>query len=99
MNGCQGGVGTEARRLHILEQNAFELATIPGAIRINPTAAAFQSGTRLHKFQVSPSAGKDWQAEGPQPLWVIFGLQLNVGKNHTVAAKPALEAKTFGGRR
>ena len=38
--------------LHIFEQQAFELAAVSGAVRIDLAAAAIQGGARLGKFWI-----------------------------------------------
>ena len=90
--------GCDSLRSNTPEQEAVELATVFGAVSVNPAAAAIEGSARLGEMRSAEFGlrSKQQQAEGSQFDGVIAWLELNVGKDHAVATQAAFEAKALG---
>jgi hypothetical protein len=87
--------GFQSAGFHLLQQGALELAAILRTLRVNPAPAPVKGRARLLEIRV-PGAGlwnRNRQAERSQSPRIVVRLQLDIGKNHPVAAKAAFKAK------
>lgn len=88
----------------IFQQSAIKRATMFRAVCINPAMTSVKRGARLRKFPLSRRADfivtltkrVERQTERLELLAIVAALQLNVRKDHAVAAKSAGETKFFG---
>ncbi len=88
----QGGVAGD----EIFEEQAIEFLAVAWAIRVDAAAAAGQSGAGLEEFRGRVCGGMVFfqaQAQPPEFVRIVLGLELAPAKNDPVAAKPAVQTK------
>jgi len=74
-----------------LEEDAFKLAAVLGAVWIDATPAVIERGARLCQAQRSHyrARGANGQAKRPQPRGIVSRPQPDISKDDAIAAEPA----------
>lgn len=107
LNRFQSAFPGDATGHDILQQQALEFATVPGAVGIDATAVSFERGARLTEHggprvrslaAGGETVGNEGEAELFEAARIVTGLQLQVGKEHPIAAEAAGRAKLLNHR-